>query len=99
MVKNDITVFKTFCASYRSDFLKTNILGIILFLMGYVLIMEFRILQLQESVIYFIVSFGVLAIFILSAVLLIYFFLIFVHFNLKMTYYFKLPFIIGIVHA
>ncbi|MBU5465740.1 DUF624 domain-containing protein [Virgibacillus sp. MSJ-26] len=98
MGENDIAVFKTFWASYRSDFLKTNILGIILFLMGYVLIMEFRILQLQESVIYFIVSFGVLAIFILYAVLLIYFFPIFVHFNLKMTDYFKWPFIIGIVH-
>jgi len=34
----------------------------------------------------------------LYAVLLIYFFPIFVHFNLKMTDYFKWPFIIGIVH-
>jgi len=98
MGEDDIPIFKTFWKAYREDFLKTNGLGLILFFIGYILIMEFKILRLQESVIYFIVSFSVLAILILYAIVLTYFFPIYVHFNLKISDYLKWPFIIGIVH-
>ncbi|MEI3606199.1 YesL family protein [Pseudogracilibacillus sp. SE30717A] len=96
--EEEIPVFKTFWNTYRKEFLKANGFGLILFLSGYLLVLEFQILRLQENIIYFIVSFGVLAIFILYAIVLIYFFPIYVHFNLKITDYIKWPFIIGIVH-
>lgn len=98
MGEEEIPVFKTFWRSYRKEFLKTNGLGVILFFIGYLLVIEFQILRLQENVIYIIVSFGVLAILILYAIVLTYFFPIYVHFNLKITDYIKWPFIIGIVH-
>ncbi|MEI3612679.1 YesL family protein [Pseudogracilibacillus sp. SO30301A] len=98
MGEEDIPVFKTFWDSYRKEFFKANGLGIILFIIGYILVIEFQILRQQENIIYFIVSFGVLAIFILYAIVLTYFFPIYVHFNLKITDYLKWPFIIGVVH-
>lgn len=98
MGEEDIPVFKTFWDTYRKEFFKANGLGIILFIIGYILVIEFQILRLQENIIYFIVSFGVLAIFILYAIVLTYFFPIYVHFNLKITDYLKWPFIIGVVH-
>lgn len=98
MGEEDIPVFKTFWDTYRKEFFKANGLGIILFIFGYILVIEFQILRLQENIIYFIVSFGVLAVFILYAIVLTYFFPIYVHFNLKITDYLKWPFIIGVVH-
>ncbi len=98
MGEEDIPVFKTFWDTYRKEFFKANGLGIILFIIGYILVIEFQILRLQENIIYFIVSFGVLAVFILYAIVLTYFFPIYVHFNLKITDYLKWPFIIGVVH-
>src|SRR5699024_1440757 len=98
MGEGDTPIFKTFWKAYREDFLKTNGLGLILFFIGYILIMEFKILRLQESVVYFVVSFSVLAILILYAIVLTYFFPIYVYFNLKISYYLKCPFIIVIVH-
>ncbi|MFD2130384.1 YesL family protein [Pseudogracilibacillus auburnensis] len=96
--EEDSAIFKTFWDSYRKEFLKANGLGMMFFLFGYFLIIEFQILRLQESLLYFIVSFGVITIFILYTIALTYFFPIFVHFNLKLTDYLKWPFIIGIVH-
>src|SRR5690625_78727 len=99
MGEDDIPIFKTFWKAYREDFLKTNGLGLILFFIGYILIMEFKILRLQESVIYFIVSFSVLAILILYAIVLSYFFSIYVLFNLNIFYFLIYLFIICIVHS
>lgn len=98
MGEEDIPIFPTFWGTYRKDFFKTNILGVILFLIGYMLIMEFKILRLQEDSLYIMVSFSVLAILILYVIVLTYFFPIYVHFNLEITDYLKWPFIVGIVH-
>lgn len=98
MEDEDIPIFATFWDAYRENFLKTNGLGLLLFIIGYILVMEFQILRLQESIGYFIVSYGVLALFVLYAIVLTYFFPIYVHFNLKTIDYIKWPFIIGIVH-
>lgn len=98
MDEPDIKILPTFWKTYKQEFVKVNVLGIMLFALGYLLIMEFQILRLQESTVYMIVSFGVLAILCLYAIVLTYFFPIFVHFNLKLTDYLKWPFVIGIVH-
>src|SRR5699024_10685272 len=62
-MKEEIKVFPTFWKLYKQEFVKANVMGVILFLIGYLLVMEFQILRTQDSIIYYIVSFGVLAIF------------------------------------
>src|SRR5699024_10246806 len=80
------------------DFFKTSILGGILFLIGYMLSMECKILRLQEDSLYIMVSFSVLAILTLCVIVLTCFFPIYVRFLLEITTYLKWPLIVGIVH-
>lgn len=94
----DIPIFETFWKTYRKEFVKTNVFGIFFMISIYLLIIEFNILFSQPSMVYKIASFGVVAIFILYAIVLTFFFPIYVHFNLKATDYIKWPFIIGMVH-
>lgn len=98
MDNEDIPIFKTFWKSYRKEFKKANVIGYILVLTGYVLFAELQILWAQENTVYFVASFGVLAIFFIYFIILLYLFPIFVHFNLKTFQYIKWPAIIGIVH-
>jgi len=96
--EHDVPVFKTFWEVYRKDFLKLNALGLILAFIGYFIYIEFSILRTQTHIAYYIASFGVIAQMILYFVVLIYFFPIFVHFNLKFFDYLKWPFLIGFIH-
>ncbi|OZU88291.1 hypothetical protein CIL03_11595 [Virgibacillus indicus] len=98
MEDEDIPIFKTFWKSYRIEFKKANVVGYILLLIGYVLFAELQILWAQENTVYFVASFGVLAIFFIYFIILLYLFPIFVHFNLKTFQYIKWPAIIGIIH-
>jgi uncharacterized membrane protein YesL len=98
MKDTDIAIFPTFWMVYRKEFLKANVLGYLLCVIGYVLSIEFQILRAQESLIYLIASFGIVALFILYGIVLLYFFPVFVHFNLTTYQYFKWPFIIGVIH-
>src|SRR5699024_2648380 len=74
-------------------------LGLILGGVGYLLVVEFRILQVQESMMYTIVGFGVLFILCMYVILLTYFFPIYVHFILRLTEYLKWPLIIVIIYS
>lgn len=99
MGEPETPIFKTFWKTYREEFFKLNVYGIILMGSVYLLIIEFNILFHQPSVVYKLASFGIVAIFILYAIVLTYFFPIYVHFNLsKATDYVKWPFVIGVVH-
>lgn len=96
--EQEVPIMNTFWQQYKEAFIQTNLLGLVLVLIGYLLIVEFRILQMQESTMYTIVSFGVLFILCMYGILLTYFFPIFVHFNLRLRDYLKWPLIIGIIH-
>ncbi|WP_188454948.1 YesL family protein [Virgibacillus oceani] len=98
MGNEDIPIFTIFMKSYRKEFIKANIVGYILLLIGYVLFAELQILWAQQSTIYFVAGFGVLAIFFMYFIVLLYLFPIFVHFNLSTFQYINWPAIIGIVH-
>lgn len=94
----DISIYYTFWKSYKREFVNSNGAGFVLMLIGYLLIMEFRILRSQESIEYFIASYGVVALMIIYGIVLLYFFPIFVHFKLKNFQVVKWSFIIGVVH-
>lgn len=96
--KEDVSIWEVFWKSYKKEFVKANILGIIFFVIGYLLIVEFQILRAQEAAQYFIASYFVIALFVLYFMVLTYFFPIFVHFQLRLREYLKWPFIIGISH-
>src|SRR5699024_11331536 len=68
---------------FRDEFKIANIIGYTLLIIGYLLVMEMKILRGTGELIYLIASFGVTALFILYFIALLYIFPIFVHFNLK----------------
>ncbi|MBU5465486.1 DUF624 domain-containing protein [Virgibacillus sp. MSJ-26] len=96
--ESDIPIFETFWKSYRKEFIKINVLGYSVFIVGYLLTIEFQILRSQEHIAYLIASFGVVGLFIIYFIILLYLFPIFVHFNLKPLEYIKWAFVIGIGH-
>lgn len=98
MGEQDLKIFKEFWTLYRKDLFKANVLGYILLITGYVLSIELQILRASDNIVYFISSFGVIALIVLYIIVVMYFFPIFVHFNLKFREYFKWPFIIGVIH-
>lgn len=98
MHEEDIQVFSLFWDTYKKEFIKSNVFGVFLFGTGYLLIIAYRILHSSEQPIYFLASYGVVALMLLYSIVVIYFFPIFVHFNLKVNDYIKWPFIIGIIH-
>lgn len=96
--EDEIKIFPTFWNSYRKEFLKSNILGYILIIISYILYIEFQILRAQDSMVYFIASYGVIALFLIMLIILLYIFPVFVHFNLSAIQNIKWAFIIGIIH-
>jgi uncharacterized membrane protein YesL len=96
--EDDIPIFKTFWKTFRKEFVKANVTGYILFAIGYILSIELHVLQEQESIVYLIASFGIVALLLIYFIVVLYFFPIFVHFNLKTYHYFKWPFVIGVIH-
>ncbi|WP_217587528.1 YesL family protein [Lentibacillus saliphilus] len=96
--EEDVPIFRSYWKAFKAEFVKANAAGLVLFVIGYMLILEFNILRGQDSFIYLVVSYTVLASLILYVAVFIYFFPILVHFRLKWVDYFKWPFIISFTH-
>lgn len=96
--EEDIKMFSLFRKIYIYEFFRVNLLGAILFVIGYLLSIELHILRSTEEVMYFIASFGVVGLFIFYFTTILYFFPVFVHFNLRKRDYIKWPFLIGLTH-
>ncbi len=96
--EDEIKVFQTFWNSYRKEFVKSNLLGYVLIAIGYILYIELQILRAQDSMVYFIASFGVIALCVILLIILLYIFPIFVHFNLSTLQTIRWAFIIGVIH-
>ncbi|MFC4025047.1 YesL family protein [Oceanobacillus longus] len=96
--EQDIPVVKTFWRSYKKEFMQANAVGLILAVIGYLLIIGFQILRAQESITYFIASYGVVALMLLFCIIFLYIFPLFAHFNLKRLQYFRWSIMIGVIH-
>lgn len=96
--EKDIPIFATFFETYKKEFIKSNIIGIILLLVTYFLSIQFQILRAVEGTSYFIASYVILALFLIVFIMALYLFPIFVHFKLKLIDHFKWPLVIGILH-
>lgn len=94
----DVPIFATFWTSFKKEFVMSNVLGYVIILIGYFLTIEFQILRTQDHIAYLIASFGVIGLFILYLIILLYLLPVFVHFDLKIFEYIKWAFVIGIAH-
>jgi len=91
-------IFKTFWNVYKKEFIKVNLYGVVFGVIGYLLLVSYRILRTQITLPYLIASYIVIGLLLIFLIGLTYFFPIYVHFNLKNKDYLTWPLIIGINH-
>jgi len=88
-------ILPTFWALFRADFLKTNGFGLIFLVISYCFYFNFSFLQLNRGELQFL--FPVLIFILISSIItLLFFFPVYVHFNLKFFQYLKQSFLIAI---
>lgn len=96
MGKRDIPVFRTYWQTYRSEWIRSNLLGLLLVLLGYVCYIDYRYFFVEKHVdapLFVVMAFILILMF---AVLCVYIFLVYVHFNFRILEYFKYGFLFGL---
>jgi uncharacterized membrane protein YesL len=94
--EHDIPVFKTYWNTFRTEFVKGNILGFILSLIGCMIYIDLKFFQLQHGIPFLFLSYLFIALFFVYFLTLAYFFPVFVHYDLSMFQYIKQSFFIMI---
>ena len=93
-----VPIFKTFIKSYKEEFIRANVLGLLLFCFGYLMYQSFQLLALFEGVIFQFFSFIYLGILLVFKITLLYIFPVITHFDIKIVNVLKNAFLIGITH-
>ncbi|MFB3160028.1 YesL family protein [Neobacillus sp. 179-J 1A1 HS] len=87
MGEEDIPVFKTFWGTYRLEFLRSNLLGLILTVIGLVWYFDLHFFRQFEGSIYTIMNYAMMILGMVFFILLIYVFPVYVHYDLKLYQY------------
>lgn len=90
----DIPVFRLFWNTYRKEFVKLNGFGLIFLVIGIILFIDFRYFQMQSGLFYLVLTYVIGIMGLLYCGALLFFFPIYVHFNLKFKQYLKYSFLI-----
>jgi uncharacterized membrane protein YesL len=96
--ESDLPIFHTFFQNYKSEFLKSNKLGLILVFMGLFLYYDFKLISATGGMLQYTLTVPLLLISIFYLITLLYFFPVYVHFDQKAFQYFKNSFYIGIIN-
>ncbi|WP_449539333.1 YesL family protein [Ferdinandcohnia sp. Marseille-Q9671] len=84
----DIPIFSTFWGVYKKEFLKSNLLGLFLFIAGYILYVDLAFLP-TTSTLYIVIRYALIAVCSIFIVMLLYIFPVYVHFNGNIKTYLK----------
>lgn len=95
MGEEDIPLFSTFWTAYKSEFLRVNMLGVSVILLGFIWIINLRYLSLLQDGQGSFTWLALMIMMVILTVVLLYFFPVFVHFELKYFQYLKYTLIIG----
>jgi uncharacterized membrane protein YesL len=97
--EEDIRIGKTFFSTYKKEFLKSNGIGLILGSVGMILYVNYQHSHVIENpIIHIVVASLILLMGILYGILLLYIVPVYVHFDLKLSHYFKYALMIGIMN-
>ncbi|MBP3041698.1 YesL family protein [Bacillaceae bacterium Marseille-Q3522] len=94
--EKDIPVFRTFWQYFKADFIKVNILGYLLTILGVFLFIDLKFFQSIIHPVYSIISMIFVVLLFLYFVVILYIFPIYVHYDLKLREYIKYALIIAI---
>lgn len=96
--KEDVSIFRTFWTAYKQEFLKSNLLGLIIFAVGTVLYIDFQFVNNASSSL---ISVLYIPFFILTFIficMLFYILPIFVHYDMKIRQIIKTSFFVMIMN-
>lgn len=93
----DLPLVKNFFIEFKKDFIKSNILGYLITIIGFILYMDFRVLQILNHELLQLTLFTLTAVITFMYILItLYIFPVFVHFDLKFWHYPKYALILAI---
>jgi len=96
--ETEIPIWKTFFSVYKSEFIKSNGFGMVFAMAGAMLYLDYYLILNLEGIISIISTSIVLLISCLYIITLLFFFPVYVHFQLKFIEYFKYSFFVGILN-
>ncbi|MBM7678683.1 YesL family protein [Gracilibacillus alcaliphilus] len=92
----DFAVFPAFWQYFRQEFIRSNLCGLILLVIGFVLRVDIIFLKESSHIVFQLLLGITLCLGVLYFVVLLYFFSVYVHFNVSIFQYFKYALIIGL---
>lgn len=92
----DMKITKTFLEVYKKDFLKANMIGYIVVVIGFILYLDFQLLANVEGVMWYVMQIGLIFFGLIYIIMILHIFPVYVHYNLKFTDYFKHAIVLGI---
>lgn len=92
--EKDIPVFATFWKNYRKEFFNSNLLGIILFAIGYILYVDLTYLP-TDGILFTIIRGGLIVCGLLFLIILLYIFPVYVHYKWNKRMYLKYALLLG----
>lgn len=84
---NDRTTFKFYFMTYKTNFVKGNVIGLIALIFYYILLVNYRYTSIQPAFIFQLISALTIIIFVISLLVLAYLIPLYVHYELKMMTY------------
>lgn len=95
MGESEEPIFKTFWNSYKKDFIQSNLIGLILLVLGFFLYFDLKFAQSQQGILS-LLRFFFLGLLFFYFIMTLYIFPVFSHYKLKTFGYIRYSFIIAI---
>jgi uncharacterized membrane protein YesL len=96
--EEDFSTFRFFIEVYKKEFLKLNLLGLVLLIAGIVLFVDWRFFSVSSNPVIHITSYFILCLTFIYFITLLYLFPVFAHYEYKTMNYIKNSFIIAIMN-
>ncbi|MCL7749936.1 YesL family protein [Halalkalibacter alkaliphilus] len=96
--EKDINIFKYYWNTFRSEFYKSNIYGILFLVLSIVLYVNYIFLSTIDGWLLNVMTFGFISFLVLFIITLLYIFPLIVHYQLNKLDYLKYAIIIGLTH-
>lgn len=97
--EEDVHIGKTFFSTYKKEFIKSNGIGFILAMFGMILYVNYQYINVIENpIIHIVIVSFIFMMSIFYMILVLYIVPVYVHFELKLSQYFKYALMIGIMN-
>ncbi|WP_332696088.1 YesL family protein [Halalkalibacter lacteus] len=95
MGEEDTPIFKLFLTTYKKEFIKVNLLGLIMFAIGYILYIDLQFLSQVSGMLQYILTAGLIIIGFFFLIMVVYIIPVYVHYDLKFFQYLRHSILIG----